>query len=120
MAAPNLINISSVTGKITGNVLTTSNSTLVVNAALSNNLVKINYIVISNANGTSSADVTFGLLKNNVSTFFISYTINVPADSTFVAATKDMQIYLEENDSLYAYASANSVLQSLVSYDLIR
>lgn len=120
MAAPNLINISSVTGKISGNVLTTANSTLILNSSTSNSLYKINSVVIANANGTSTADITVGLLKNNASTFYISYTITVPADSTFVAATKDMQLYLEENDSLYAFASSNNILHSIVSYDIIR
>lgn len=117
MANPNIVNVSSILGKVSGNALTTSAQTIVNNPSSSNKIVKVNSLVISNINGTASADVTAYLLKNGVTTLYIAYTVAVPADATLVLVSKDTSLYLEENDSILALASANSYLHTIVSFE---
>ena len=61
MAAPNIVNVTSINGKTFGNVLTTSNVIILANGSGSGNVLKINNIVVSNVDGTSAADVTIEL-----------------------------------------------------------
>lgn len=119
MAAPNLMNLTTVTAKIVGAALTTSNASILTNGSGSNKVFKINSIVVSNIDGTNSADVTLSIYKNATTDYYIAYTIIVPADSTFIAATKDMQLFLEENDAVRGLASANGDLHVLISYEEI-
>jgi hypothetical protein len=119
MAAPNLLNLTTVTAKILGAALTTSNTTILTNTSGSNKVFKINSIVVSNIDGSSSADVTVSLYKNATTEYYLAYTVLVPPDSTFVAATKDMQIFLEENDAIRGLASANGDLHMIISYEEI-
>lgn len=115
MANPNIVNVSSIYGKVSGNALTTSAQTIINNPSSSGKIVKVNSLIVSNINGTSAADVTAYLLKNGSTTLYIAYTISVPADATLVVISKDTSMYLEENDSILALASTNSYLHAVVS-----
>lgn len=117
MANPNIVNVSSIYGKVSGNALTTSGIIIVNNPSSSSKIVKVNSLIISNINGSSAADATVYLLKSGSTTIYLSYTISVPADSTLVVISKDTSIYLEESDAIYALASSNSYLHALVSYE---
>jgi hypothetical protein len=119
MAAPNLLNINSIIGKTVGANLTNVFGTVLSNPSSSSNLIRINSVVISNIQGTNNADVSVSILKNNSTDFFLGRTISVPADTTLVLATKDMNLYLEENDTLRANASANNHLHLFASYEVI-
>jgi len=59
MAAPNIVNVTTITGKsATVALSTTSQTTLVSNAAASGKVFKINMIQVANVDGTNAADVT--------------------------------------------------------------
>ena len=59
MAAPNIVNVATITGITTGRALNTSTSTpLVINTASSGKVFKINSIIVANVDGSSAADVT--------------------------------------------------------------
>ena len=117
MAAPNIINATSILGKTTAAELdTTTTTSLLANAASSNKLLKINSIIVGNKDGTNSADVTISWY-NGSTDFFIASTIAVPADTTLVVLGKDAPIFLEEGQSLRGGASANSDLDVIISYE---
>lgn len=120
MTAPNLMVISSVVGKLTGANLTTSHTSILSNASNSNKLLRINSVVVTNINGLASADASVSVYKNQTTDYYVASTISVPADATLVVATKDMNLYLEENDSLRASAALNNYLQILVSYEEVQ
>jgi hypothetical protein len=117
MAAPNLLTSTSITGKTAGQAITTAATAIVTNAASSGKLLKINALYISNVNGTASADVTVDVYKGGATAYRLSYLITVPAKSTINVIAKDMQVYLEENDSLRLTASINSYLEGVCSYE---
>ena len=117
MAAPNIINATSILGKTTAAALdTTTTTSLLANSASSNKLLKINSIIVGNKDGTNSADVTISWY-NGSTDYYLAYTITVPADSTLVVLGKDAPIFLEEGQSLRGGASANSDLDVIISYE---
>ena len=119
MAAPNILNASIITGKQYGAALdTTTTTSLLANAASSDDLYKINSIIVSNVDGTSAADVTVSWY-NGSTDFHIAKTVSVPADTTLILLRKDAPIYLEEGHSIRGGASANSDLEILICYDVL-
>jgi len=118
MAAPNIVNVATITGKTYGAALdTTVTTSLVSNSASSGKVFKINTILVSN-DGTSDATVTVDHY-NGTTGYKIASTINVPADSTLVLLDKNSSLYLEEGCSVRGGASTASDLEILISYEEI-
>ena len=123
MAAPNIVNVTTITGKSNVVSLTTTSATAVVsNAASSGKVFKINSLVVSNVDGTNAADITVSYYSEDdiggTATEIVS-TISVPADATLVVIDKNTSIYLEEDRSIGATAGTASDLKVLVSYEEI-
>tara|TARA_Y100000114_G_C11684578_1_gene290367 strand:+ start:522 stop:884 length:363 start_codon:yes stop_codon:yes gene_type:complete len=115
MAAPNLVNVSSVFGKSTAIALTTSSQDVLTCA--SDKLLKINSIICANVDGTNDATATVQFSDGGSSDFHIAKAVNVAAGDTVNILTKDAPIYLEETDKIKALASAASDLELVVSYE---
>ena len=117
MAAPNIVNVSSIYGKTRAfqldNTLTTQ---LVGNASGSNKLLKINSIIVGNKHGTDNVDVTISWYDGSTD-FYLAKTVTVPAKSTLIVLGKDSPLYLEENQQFRGGASANSALDCIISYE---
>lgn len=118
MAAPNIVNVSTITGKTAVQSVTTVATAIVSNSGGSNKVFKINSLIISNIDGTNSADITADVFRSAAG-YRLASTITVPADATLVVISKETSIYLEEGDSLRLLASANSDLQAVCSYEEI-
>jgi len=117
MAEPNLVNVTSIFGRTVNTTLNTTLTTDILTCP-ANKVIKINTILISNIDGTNSADVTVYFYNNSAaSRTQIANTVAVPADSTLVVIGKDSPIYLEESDQIEAGASANSDLGIIISYE---
>jgi hypothetical protein len=123
MAAPNIVNVTTITGKTTYAALTTTLTTvLLANAASSGKVFKINSIMVANVDGTSAADVTVGintLAAGSGTTYELANTISVPADATLSVIDKTNSFYLEEDKSILGGASANGDLEIVISYEEI-
>src|SRR5210317_2402878 len=123
MAAPNIVGVSTITGKTSTTSLTTTSATSIVsNAASSGKVFKINMIQIANVDGTNACDITIshnsaaaGAGTNSE----IVSTISVPADASLVALDKNTAIYLEEDRSITATAGTANDLEVIVSYEEI-
>ena len=119
MAAPNIVNVATITGITTGRALTNTTTTqLLTNVASSGKVFKVNSIVVANVDGSSAADVTLGY-NDGSTTYKIAHTVTVPADSTLIALDKNAALYLEEGTKLVGGASANSDLECLITYEEI-
>jgi len=123
MAAPNIVGVSTITGKTSTTSLTTTSATSIVsNAASSGKVFKINMIQIANVDGANACNITIshnsaaaGAGTNSE----IVSTISVPADASLIAMDKNTAIYLEEDKSITATASAANDLKVIVSYEEI-
>jgi hypothetical protein len=117
MAAPNIVNVATITGKTAVQAVTTSATAIVTNSSGSNKVFKINALYVSNVDGTAAADVNVDINSPSAGTFHIAKTVSVPADATLDVLSKS--IYLEEGWSLRLTASANSDLEAVCSYEEI-
>jgi hypothetical protein len=118
MAAPNIVNVTTIIGHTDVLALTTSPTAIVTNGAGSNKVFKINSIIVSNIDGINPADATVSLFRSSVD-FRLADKITVPASASLVVLSKDTSIYLEEGDVIRASASAAGDLQCICSYDEI-
>ena len=123
MAAPNIVNVATSTGKTAKIALSsTSATTLVTNAASSNQVFKINMIQVANVDGTNAADVTVDVhsaASGGGTAYSLVSTVSVPADAALVVLDKNTALYLEENTSITATAGTANDLEVLVSYEEI-
>jgi len=118
MAAPNIVNVTTITGKTTGAALTTSSADIVTNSAASGKVFKINAIYVSNIDGTNAASTNVLFYNaDNTTSYHIAKLMTVPAAASLDLISK--HIYLEEGDKITALASANSDLEIVVSYEEI-
>ena len=117
MAAPNIVNVTSIYGKTMGAALGTSANTDILTCP-SNKVLKVNSIIVSNVDGTNGADVTVSFYDDSASArYALASTITVPQDATLIVLGKDSPIYLEESDQIEASASAASDLEIVISYE---
>jgi hypothetical protein len=131
MANPNLVNVTTITGNTT--YLTPSSSVspfvLLPNAASSNQVLKINQIVATNANTSAAANATVSIYTNGGvaqgsapsggTAFPIASTISVPVGAALIVVDKSTQIYLSENTSIVVTTSISNALTFTVSYEAI-
>lgn len=114
MAAPNIVNVTSIYGKTNVATLSTVTSTVVTNAAASGKVFKVNTILVTNMNGANNAAVNVDVYRSTTS-YNVAYLMTVPAGATLDLMTKS--IYLEEGDAIRMTASANSHLQGIISFE---
>lgn len=118
MAAPNIVNVATITGKTAVANVTTAAADVVTNSAASGKVFKINSLIIANIDGVNAADITASVYRSSVE-YKVAHTVTVPADATLVVLSKDTAIYLEEGDTVRLTASANGDLQAVCSYEEI-
>jgi hypothetical protein len=120
MAAPNIVNVTSIIGVTTAVGLgTTAVTTFLSNAAASNKVFKINTVVAAGI-GTGQGNITvkYHLAAAGAGTSIaLANTITVPTGASLVIIGKDNPIYLEENRSLTAQASAANNIAIVCSYE---
>ena len=123
MAAPNVVNVATITAKSAMVALTSTNATaLVSNAASSGKVFKINMIQIANVDGSNACDVTVDVHSQDDgggTAYSLVSTISVPADASLVVVDKGTALYLEEDRSITATAGTASDLEVIVSYEEI-
>lgn len=114
MAAPNIVNVTTITGKTAVQAVGTSATAIVENSAASGKVLKVNALYISNVDGTDNADINVDIFRSSTA-YHIAKTVSVPADATIDLLSKP--IYLEEGDALRLTASAASDLEAVCSYE---
>ena len=118
MAAPNIVNVATITGHTTAGSLTTSNQAFVT--CSSEYVYKINSCYVSNIDGTNTATcIVYFYDAGSTNRFPIVKNIPVPPGTSLQVIGKDAPIYLEEGDKIEGMASAASDLQMIVSFEAI-
>lgn len=121
MALPDLNNPTKVEGKnVIVSDIPTSASGVLENASGSNKTLRLSSFYVSNIDGDNAADITSYIVDNTVfASGYLAKTISVPADATLMTITKDANIYLTENQTLYVQSSAAGDLSAIISYEEI-
>jgi len=129
MANPNIAALTTLTGNTT--YFTPTGTTAVVllpNAAASNNVFRINQIVVANVTGTaatatvsiySNGSVAQGSAPSGGTAFPIANAISVPAGASLIVVDKTTAIYLNEATSITITSGTGSALTYSISYELI-
>jgi len=126
MAAPNIVAVTTIRGKSNVANLTTTSSSVIVNPINSNQVFKLNTIIVSNVDGANNGTVTVELFKfgaQNTSTgtgnavYSLANSVTVPAKSSLDVLSKSL--YLEEGDHLKAKADGNNRLHLITSFEEI-
>ena len=123
MAAPNIVNVSTITGKTTyATPASTSATVLLANAASSGKVFKINQIVAANVDGTNAIACTVAVntaAAGSGTSYQIASTVTVPANASLIVVDKSTALYLEEDKSIVVTSGAASKLAYTVSYEEI-
>jgi hypothetical protein len=123
MAAPNIVNVGTITGKTDMFALSTTSATSIVsNAASSGKVFKVNMIQVANVDGTAACDVTVDVHSAAAAggtAYSLVSTISVPADASLVVVDKNTALYLEEDMSVSVTAGTANDLEVIVSYEEI-
>jgi hypothetical protein len=120
MAAPNLVNTTSIIGKTTAYAVTASLATTgVENPAASNKLLRLSTIIAANK---SAGTVGISVSHFRASTHrYMASTIPVPANASIVLLSKvdGGGLNLEEGDAIHALAGSAGAIDLLISYEEI-
>ena len=117
MAAPNIVNVTTITAKTDFATLTTVMSNVVVNAAGSGTVTKINTIQVSNA--TPVGLLTNVIVRRSTVNNYLGGNLAIPSFSTLIVSAKDTSFYLEEGDQLMANVNSNVAVSISSSYEII-
>lgn len=116
MAAPNVVNVATITGKTAVQAVGTSATAIVTNSGGSGKVLKVNALYVSNVDGVSAYEITMDLYRSTTA-YRLGLSIQVPAKATLDILSKS--IYLEEGDALRLTANTGSKLEAVASYEEI-
>lgn len=121
MAAPNIVNVTAIYGKVvTADLTTTSATSVLSNAASSGKVFKLDSLVVANIDTVNAVNVTvnhYSAAALGGTATAMASTVSIPANSTLVVISKLNMIYLEENMSIGATAGTASKLKIVCSYE---
>lgn len=117
MAAPNLIQITTVYGKTTSTSIGTAVTVVVSNPTSSNKSYKLNSLYISNIDNTLTGRVSVDHYRAGTGIRLID-RMPVAAGDSLVVLSRDTSIYLEEGDSLRCYGDQDGLLHVVLSYEI--
>ena len=121
MAAPNIVNVTTITGITTfraglntagtGDGFKTGVTTIVSNASGSGKVLKINNLSAAAIGTTTGVSVFYhdnATATSAASTVSIARTASVPTFSTLIVISKENSFYLEENKCITAITQSNA------------
>lgn len=129
MAAPNIVNVTTIYGKSTYYTPTgTTAVVLLTNASGSGKVLKINQIVAANIYG-SAVNTTVSIYTNGAvaqgsapsggTAYPIVSTVSVPGSASLIVADKTTAIYLEEDKCISITSGTASGITYSISYEEI-
>ena len=116
MAAPNIVNVATITGKTAVLAITNSATAIVTNSAASGKVFKVNALYVANVDGTTNYTVTVDIYRSTTA-YRLAYQVVVPAGATLDIISK--AIYLEEGDAIRLLGSTTLKLEGVCSYEEI-
>ena len=122
MAAPNIVNVTTITaGLAYAAPANTTANVVVTNAAASASVIKINSLTCTNVSGTA-ATVTVAVTSSAAgagTAYRLAYLISVPAASSLQLIDKGNFVYLTEDKSLVVTSGTSAAIEYVTSYETI-
>ena len=112
MAAPNIVNVATITGITTWkagiNAEAAGVSVIVTNAASSGKVLKVNSLVATSIGTTTGVtSKIFNKAAGVGNSVSLGSTMSVPTYSSLAVISKDMSIYLQEDQSIGVFKQAS-------------
>lgn len=121
MAAPNIVNVSAIYGKVvTADLTSTSAISVLSNAASSGKVFKVDSLVVANTDTVNTVNITinhYSAAALGGTATPIASVIAIPSAASLIVIDKTTMIYLEENMSIGAVAGTASKLKVICSYE---
>lgn len=130
MAAPNIVNVATITAKTTA--YTPSVTTAVVlltNAAASGKVLKVNSLIAANVDGSNAIAATVSYYSNGAvaqgsapsggTASPITFLVSIPAGASLNVLDKTSGLYLEENTCISVTSGTASKVTYIASYEEI-
>ena len=121
MAAPNIVNVSAIYGKVvTADLTSTSAISVLSNAASSGKVFKVDSLVVANIDTANAVNITinhYSAAALGGTATPIAYVISIPPAASLIVIDKTTMIYLEENMSIGAVAGTANKLKVVCSYE---
>lgn len=115
MAAPNIVNVTSILGKTAVRINADTAGANLITAVATNRVFKLNSLYVANKNA-SAVWVSAAVVRSGFD-FHFAYQISVPGNSTLNVVSKEAPIYLEEGDALKITAGTGNSLDLVASYE---
>jgi hypothetical protein len=115
MAAPNIVNVATITSKTAVLAATTSPTAIITNSAGSGKVLKATTLYVCNIS-SAAATVDVDLFRSSTA-YRLAKGLNVPVGCTVAVIEKGDTINVEESDTLRVTASANSAIEALCAYE---
>lgn len=123
MAAPNVVNVATITAKTAyATPAVTTATVLLANAVSSGKVFKVNMIMACNVDGATAIDTTVAIntaAAGSGTSYPIASTISVPSDAALIVSDKSTAFYLEEDKSIVVTSGTASKITYTVSYEEI-
>lgn len=116
MANPNIVNVTAIHGETGVEKLGTANSDLVANTTSSGKVIKCNALYLCNLDGSNAINVTV-LINRGGTAYAFANNLEIPAGASFDVFSKS--VYLQEGDKIEARAATASMIDSVISYEVI-
>lgn len=116
MAAPNIVNVTTITGTTAVANVSTTATAIAENTAASGKVFKINSLYVSNLNANTNIAVSIDIFRSSVA-YHVVKDVVVPVNASIDAITKP--VYLLEGDAFRLTAAANGDIQAVCSYEEI-
>ena len=122
MAAPNIVNVTTIiAGLAIAAPANTTANVVVSNAAASAAVIKINSLTCTNVTGTS-ATVTVAITSvaaGGGTAYRLAYQMAVPANSSLQLIDKGNFVYLTEDKSLVVTSGTSGAIEYVTSFETI-
>lgn len=122
MAAPNIVNVTTITAGLAYSApANTTANVVVTNAAASASVVKINSLICTNVSG-AAATVTVAVTSSAAgagTAYRLAYLISIPAASSLQLIDKGNFVYLTEDKSLVVTSGTSAAIEYVTSYETI-
>ena len=123
MATPNIVNVATITGITTWkagiNTEGAGVSVIVTNAASSGKVLKVNSLVATGIGETTGVTTKiFNKAAGVGNSVSLGSTMTVPTFSSLAVISKEMSVYLQEDQSIACFAQAGlGVIDVVCSYE---
>ena len=118
MAAPNIVNVTTIYGNTGVQAVSNVATAIVINSAASGKVYKINSLMVTNTDTANVATITVDLYRSTTA-YKMSSNVSINASTTYTPIDKTLSLYLLEGDAIRLTANANSMLTAVCSWEEI-